>query len=117
MKEKKFEYLSDVLEFVEKKIESGNALDSIKFMGQTLTDMIRDEKAYLLIDNMIAKYPETSDVKSLLKKAKTIWADIPWGSKLKLISVLYFSKDHKQNIFTTFAILAIITEIKHLFNH
>ena len=51
---------------------------------------------------------------STLNNVKNKWDKIPWGVKLKFISVFYFSRNTKQNIFSTFAILSIITEIKDL---
>lgn len=109
----KFKLVSDALDYVEKKLESSTGSSSIEFMGTNLVNLITKDTMTKLIDEVITKYSKSSDVTFLLEKVKEKFDEIPWQTKIKLVSVLYFSK-FKHNIFTTFALLAVLTEIKDI---
>ena len=87
----------------------------LKVWGENLTEMIEPETAFSLIDKMKNKYPSTCDTYQLLVQLSDIWEQIPWHIKLKIVAICFFAQKLKQNIFITFALLAIFSEIQSIF--
>ena len=110
-----FKYVADLLSYIEDEIQKNTTNNSIMLGQINLSNMINDNAIFLFIDEIKNKYDSTTDTYQILGQLKDIWNKVPWQIKINIAALCIYAQNKEQNIFITFALLASLVPIQHLF--